>query len=52
MATKTTTKAATTTTKANTNDSPKTGDTFPALAISAALLSAAGLSFVARKKNN
>ena len=35
-----TTKAATTTTKPNKNDSPKTGDSFPALAVTAALLSA------------
>ena len=46
-----TTQAVTTTAKANTNDSPKTGDTFPALAMTAALLSAAALSISTKKRN-
>lgn len=47
-----TTKAATTTAKvANKNDSPKTGDSFPALAMTAALLSAAALSITTKKRS-
>ena len=45
------TTAAATTTKANKNDSPKTGDSFPALAMTAALLSAAALSITTKKRN-
>ncbi|MBP7185883.1 MAG: LPXTG cell wall anchor domain-containing protein [Ruminococcus sp.] len=47
----TTTTAATTTKAANKNDSPKTGDSFPALAMTAALLSAAALSITTKKRN-
>lgn len=46
-----TTKAATTTAKPNKNDSPKTGDSFPALAMTAALLTAAGLTFATKKRS-
>lgn len=46
-----TTKAVTTTAKPNKNDSPKTGDSFPALAMTAALLTAAGLSFATKKRS-
>ncbi len=46
-----TTTAATTTKAANKNDSPKTGDSFPALGMTAALLSAAALSITTKKRN-
>lgn len=46
-----TTKAVTTTAKQNKNDSPKTGDSFPALAMTAALVSAASLSLITKKRN-